>query len=300
MEIRGTTLVDTYAEAFRMRCARLIVTADEARWAETACRELTGYATSIIACDAEAAIESPVPADRSPDGRPGLAALLFGFSAEALGAAVLRRAGQCLLTCPTTAVFDGLPQAEERAPLGKQLRFFGDGHQKSKVVAGRRHWRIPVMDGEFLVEETVGIAKAIGGGNLILQGETRAIALAAAERAVAAIAPLPGVITPFPGGIVRSGSKVGSRYKALKASTNEAFCPTLRAVAKATELDPRASCAYEVVIDGIDEAAIRSALRAAILAAAGPGVPAISAGNYGGRLGKFLFHLHEALQESTA
>jgi formylmethanofuran--tetrahydromethanopterin N-formyltransferase len=296
MILHGTEIADTYAEAFRMRFTRVIVTARDAAWTDTAAREFTGYATSIIGCDAEAGVESRLSAEESPDGRPACSTLLFGFSAEALGKALANRAGQCLMTCATTSVFDGLPGAEERLPLGKHLRFFGDGFQQSKIVGARRYWRVPVMDGEFLVEDTVGVAKGVAGGNVILEGVTQDTALDAATRAVEAIARLPGVITPFPGGVVRSGSKVGSRYKALRASTNDAYCPSIRGRVARSELHPDASCAYEIVIDGVDEASISAAMRAAALAAAGPGIPRISAGNYGGKLGKFLFHLHEVLR----
>lgn len=295
MNISGTEIDDTYAEAFRMRCARVVITARNDRWADTAAATFTGYGTSIIGCDAEAGVERKIDAGESPDGRPGRAALLFGFSTEALGKAILNRAGQCLMTCPTTAVHDGLPSAEERLPLGKHLRFFGDGFQKSKVIGGRRYWRVPVMDGEFLVEETLGVLKAVAGGNIILQGRTPDAALEAAQRAVDAVKSVVGVVAPFPGGVVRSGSKVGSRYKALRASTNEAFCPTIRSRVARTELHPEASCAYEIVLDGVDEPSVARGMKAAILAAAGPDVARISAGNYGGKLGKFLFRLHEVL-----
>jgi formylmethanofuran--tetrahydromethanopterin N-formyltransferase len=295
VNLNGTEIADTYAEAFRMRCARVVITARDPVWTETACRVFTGYATSVIGCDAEAGLERVLGPEETPDGRPGAATLLFGFSTEALGKAIANRAGQCLMTCPTTAAFDGMAEAEERVPVGKHLRFFGDGFQKSKVIGGRRFWRVPVMDGEFLVEEAVGVVKAVAGGNIIVQGVTPDDALAAAERAVRAIQPLAGAMTPFPGGVVRSGSKVGSRYKALRASTNEAFCPSLRGRAARTELHPDAACAYEVVIDGVDENAVAQAMAAAIRAAAGPGVPLIGAGNYGGKLGKFLFKLREVL-----
>jgi formylmethanofuran--tetrahydromethanopterin N-formyltransferase len=160
---------------------------------------------------------SPV---ESPVGRPGASILAFAFTTVSLAEAVANRTGQCLLTCPTTAVFDGLSQSEERIPLGQRIRFFGDGFEKKKVFDGRRYWRVPVMDGEFLVEENCGVAKGVGGGNVVIQGISLEAALASAKRAVSAIAAVPGVITPFPGGVVRSGSKVGSRYAALKASTN--------------------------------------------------------------------------------
>ena len=295
MQLGSTLIVDTFAEAFRMRYVRLLVTAADDYWLRAALVELAGYGSSVIGCDAEIGVERHLPPEETPDGRIGAAVLAFGFTTEALAKAIPNRVGQCLMTCPTTAVFDGLPEAAEKIPLGKYLRFFGDGFQKSKVLGERRYWRIPVMDGEFVIEEVVGIGKGVAGGNIILQGATDKVALGAARRAVEAVAPLSGVILPFPGGVVRSGSKVGSKYKGMVASTNEAFCPTLRGRVP-SELVEGANCAYEIVIDGIDEAAVAAAMTSAIHTAAGEGVLAISAGNYGGKLGKFHFHLRELLK----
>lgn len=296
----GTTFIDeTFAEAFGMSYTRLVVTADDEYWLDAGVREVTGYSSSVIACDAEAGVERRLACDATPDGRPGAAVLLFGFSQEALAKAVPQRTGQCLMTCPSTAVFDGLPAAEKRLPLGKHLRFFGDGYQKSKQVDGRRFWRVPVMDGEFLVQEDLGVAKGIGGGNIILQTVTRQAGLAAARRAVEAVAGIEGVITPFPGGVARSGSKVGSRYPGLLASTADSFCPTLRGRVE-SKLHPEANCAYEVVIDGSSPQAIAAAMAAAMRAAAADDVLAISAGNYGGKLGKFHFPLRELLNQPIA
>ncbi len=294
MHLGPTLIIDTFAEAFRMRFARVLVTAADERWLDAAIREFCGYGSSVIGCDAEVGVERRLSPEETPDGRPGAAALAFGFSVDALAKAVPNRVGQCVMTCPTTAVFDGLPQGEESFPLGKHMRFFGDGFQKSKLLDGRRYWRIPVMDGEFLIEERLGADKGVAGGNLILQGASQEAALNAARRGVDAIADMPGVITPFPGGVVRSGSKVGSKYKALRASTNDAFCPTLRGRV-ATELVDGAQAVYEIVINGVDEAAVAGAMRTAMHAAAGEGVLAIGAGNYGGKLGKFHFRLHEVL-----
>lgn len=296
MQLGPTHIADTFAEAFRMRFTRLVVTATDDYWLDAATREVTGYGSSVIGCDAEIGVERSLPADETPDGRPGAALLAFAFSNEALAKAIPNRVGQCLMTCPTTGVYDGLAESAEYLPLGKHLRFFGDGFQKSKLLGERRYWRIPVMDGEFVVEERAGIAKGIAGGNIILQAADGPTALAAARRAVTAIAPLPGVITPFPGGVVRSGSKVGAKYTKLVASTNDAFCPTLRGRV-ATELVDGANCAYEIVLDGVDEQAVGQAMVQAMRAAAGDGVLGISAGNYGGRLGKFHFHLRQLLQE---
>lgn len=292
MKLGPTLIVDTFAEAFRMRYVRLLVTAADDYWLDAALREFTGYGSSVIGCDAEVGVEQFLAEDQTPDGRPGADVLAFGFSSEALAKAVPNRVGQCLMTCPTTAVYNGLPTADDSIPLGGHLRYFGDGHQKSKLIDNRRYWRIPVMDGEFVVEESIGIAKGVAGGNIIVQGCSQPEALAAARRVTDAITPLVGVIAPFPGGVVRSGSKVGSKYKGLVASTNDAFCPTLRGQVE-TELVESAQCAYEVVVDGTDEVVVANAMKAAIHAAAGDGVAAISAGNYGGKLGKFHFHLRE-------
>jgi len=294
VEIEGTHIEETFAEAFRMRYVRLVVTAQDEHWLAAATREFTGYSSSIISCDSEAGVERLLAADETPDGRPGAALLAFGFSPEGLAEVVPNRTGQCLMTCPTTAVYDGLSAGEARIGLGKTIRYFGDGFQKSKLVAGRRFWRIPVMDGEFLIEHMLHVEKGVGGGNFVVQGASGPAALAAARRAIEAIDPLAGVITPFPGGVARSGSKVGSRYKGLKASTAEAYCPSLRGRVE-TKLAEGACAAYEIVIDGVDEASVAAAMSAGIRAAAGPQVIAITAGNYGGKLGKFHFHLHELL-----
>lgn len=295
--IGPTQIADTFAEAFRMRYTRLIVTAVDDYWLDAATRELCGYGSSVISCDAEIAVERILPVDESPDGRPAAAILAFGFSSGAIAKAIPNRTGQCLMTCPTTAVYNGLcdtgdNEFEEMYQLGGRIRFFGDGFQKSKKFAEQRYWRIPVMDGEFLVEEKAGVAKGVAGGNIILQGTSQEVALASARRVTQALKDMPGVITPFPGGVVRSGSKVGSQYKGLVASTNEAFCPTLRGRVDTT-LHPEAQCCYEIVFNGINDSAVASATRTALHAAAGEGIPEISAGNYGGKLGKFHFHLQE-------
>ncbi len=295
MQIHSIPIDDTFAEAFPMTAARLVVTAETPAWALTAGQTATGYAASVIGCDAEAGIERPLGPDETPDGRPGVSLLLFAFSRDALQKAVVNRVGQCVLTCPTTACYNGLPVVKEKAiRVGGNLRFFGDGWQFSKKLEGRRFWRVPVMDGEFTCEDFFGTVKGVAGGNFLIVGESQPAALAAAEGAVAAMRQVPGVILPFPGGVVRSGSKVGSRYKKLRASTNDAFCPTLRGVVK-SELPDGANAVYEIVIDGVDLAAVEQATRVGIRAACRPGVLRISAGNYGGKLGPFHLHLHKLL-----
>jgi formylmethanofuran--tetrahydromethanopterin N-formyltransferase len=296
-ERRGVRIVDTFAEAFTMRGARVIITAQSPAWAKIAAQSLTGFATSVIGCKVEAGIEAELSPDATPDLRPGISVLLFGFDADGLQRQLIDRVGQTVLTCPTTACFDGLPDAADRVIVGGQLRHFGDRFQASKVLEGQRYWRIPVMEGEFLVQESFGIQKAIGGGNLLILGRDQRAALEAAEAAVAAMRSVRGIILPFPGGIVRAGSKVGAKkYKNMIASTNDAYCPTLRGREGVESLVPEgANSVLEIVVDGLDRPSIEQALRAGIDAACRPGIVELSAGNYGGKLGKHHFRLHELL-----
>ena len=297
MNIRGVLIEDTFAEGFGMAAARVVITATNLKWARIAALKLTGFATSVIACKCEAAIERELGPDETPDARPGVAALMFAVGTENLNRRLVERIGQTVLTCPTTSCFDGLPEAPDRVPVGRALRAFGDKFQISKVVGGQRYWRVPVMEGEFLLQESFGVQKtAVGGGNFLILGEDAPSALAAAEAAVAAMDGMPGIILPFPGGVARSGSKVGSRgYKSMIASTNDAYCPTLRLTTDSA-LAEGVNSVLEIVIDGLDADAISRAMRAGIAAACRPGVRAIAAGNYGGNLGAFRFHLRQIME----
>lgn len=298
-EVHGVPVDDTFAEAFTMSAARLLITADTAAWAETAARSATGYGTSVIGCDAEAGVEGALGPGETPDGRPGVSALVFAFGREALERAVANRVGQCVLTCATTACFDGLPSDREKSiRVGGRLRHFGDGFQSSKVLDGRRYWRVPVMDGEFLCEDRFGVRSAVAGGNLLVMGTTRQAALAAAEAAAAAAREVPGVILPFPCGVIRSGSKVGSRYKGLKASTNAAYCPALRGLVPSA-LPEGVNAVYEIVIDGLTVQAVEDAMRRAVVAACRARAAWISAANFGGTLGRHQIHLRRLLAEAA-
>jgi formylmethanofuran--tetrahydromethanopterin N-formyltransferase len=300
MNIRGVFIEETFAEAFTMRVARLIVTGRSMRWAREAALKLTGFATSVIGCKCEAGIEREVPEAETPDGRPGISILFMVMSKDDMGKRLIERVGQTVLTCPTTACYDGLPEAPDRVGVGSALRFFGDGFQASKLIGGERFWRIPVMEGEFLVQEKFGMVKGVGGGNFLILARSADAALAAAEAAADAIAGHPGVILPFPGGVVRSGSKVGSRrIKSMIASTNDAYCPTLRAVTTSA-LPDTVNSVLELVINGTDADAIASAMRVGIDAACRDGVVSISAGNYGGKLGPHHFHLRKIMAGPAA
>lgn len=298
MKINGVHIDDTFAEAFPMKATRIIITAMNLKWAKRAANAIRGFASSVIACGIEADIERELKPSETPDGRPGISVMIFAMSTKDLEKHVPTRVGQSVMTTATTACYAGL-ESEQEISLGKNLRFFGDGFQISKVINGKRFWRIPVMHGEFICEETTGVTKAIGGGNFLVLAKTARHGLAACEKAVDEIQKLPGVITAFPGGVVGSGSKVGSKYKFLTASTNEAYCPTLKGQVE-SELDDNIGSVLEIVIDGLDEEAINEAMRVGIKAAcsfgSAKGIYRISAGNYGGNLGPHLFHLRKLIK----
>jgi len=294
----GVRIDETFAEAFDMRATALAITADSMAWARQAATTMTGFATSVIGCGCEASIDRELNPDATPDGRPGVRVLLFAVSTSELQKQLQNRVGQCVLTSPGSACYGAL-EGEETLKLGNALRFFGDGWQVSKRFGGKRYWRIPVMDGEFVCEATTGLTRqAVGGGNIIVMGASRETTLAAAEAAVRAIAAVPDAIMPFPGGVARSGSKVGSKYKGVAASTNDAYCPTLKGNGNSA-LDADIAAVLEIVIDGLTADAVAAAMRAGLAAvtALGPqrGALRVGAGNYGGKLGRHHFHLKDLL-----
>jgi formylmethanofuran--tetrahydromethanopterin N-formyltransferase len=298
MKVNGIAIDDTFAEAFGMSGTGVIITADSMRWARQAAVTMSGFGTSVIGCGAEVGIDRELKPEETPDGRPGVRVLLFGFSPDSVGPQLKNRVGQCVLTSPGSACYAGV-ESDKRIGLGQGPRFFGDGFQTAKRLGDKRFWRVPVMDGEFIIEETTGITTdAVGGGNVLILGNDRAGLLQVAEGAVDAIGAVPDCITPFPGGIVRSGSKVGSKYKGMVASTNDAFCPTLRGRVK-SELGPDTVAVLEIVIDGLTSKAVANAMRAALKSiidnGAAKGVTRVSAGNYGGKLGPHHYKLRELL-----
>ena len=302
VQINGIHIDDTFAEAFNMRGTRVIITAQNLKWAYHAASAMTGFATSVIGCGVEAGIERELSTDETPDKRAGVSVLMFAMGSKVLMQQLETRMGQCILTCPTAAAFSGV-DSEDKINLGKNLRYFGDGFQTSKLINRARYWRVPVMDGEFLVQETTGMVRAIGGGNFLVLGISQAQVLAACETAIEAMKMVPNVIMPFPGGVVRSGSKVGSKYKTMFASTNDAFCPTLKGITN-TELDDDIESVMEIVIDGLTFEDIAKAMKIGIEAVCtfgiSGGIKRISAGNYGGKLGPHHFKLHEILDGKPA
>ncbi len=297
MELNGVEIEDTYAEAFPIKVARVLITAATKHWAQVAAQEATGFGTSVIMCPAEAGIEKFVSGDETPDGRPGVYIQICTFGYKSLETQVLERVGQCILTAPTTAVFNGLPDAEKQFDTGFKLKFFADGTESETEIAGRKMHVIPMMEGNFLVENSIGAVDGVAGGNFFMLADSQMSGLTAAEVAVAAIQELEGSITPFPGGIVSSGSKPGAnKYKFLKATANEKFCPSIKDQIEGTEIPADVNAVYEIVINGISVDAIGKATAAGIKAAVTiPGVKSITAGNYGGTLGPHKFNLHDLL-----
>jgi len=298
MKIKSTEIVDTFAEAFKMYGSRIIITAETKEWAMAAAQSITGFATSVIGCKCEAGIETEILANASPDLRPGVSVLLFAMDSESLGKRLMERIGQCVMTCPSTACYNGIDQGNE-ITVGGQLRYFGDGFQISKKIAEKQLWRIPVMDGEFLVDDIFKTKEAVGGGNILILGKDQNTTLKAAKSAVKAMREIPNIILPFPNGVVRSGSKVGSKYKALIASTNDSYCPTLSSVVEKTEISKGINSVLEIVIDGLTLNAVEEAMYIGINASIKPGIKKISAGNYGGGLGQYQIQLHKLLERNN-
>lgn len=300
----GVQIEDTFAEGFSMWGSRIIITAESQKWADTAATSMTGFATSVISCDCEAGIETRIPAEKTPDERPGTIVMVYGFSRRRLSESILNRLGQTVLTCPSTAVYNGLPaeSADEMLDIGKSIRFFGDGYQvKMRLGDGwqdrQRFWRIPVMQGEFLIGEKMGAKKAVAGGNFLVMGDTEKNTLKAAEAAIEAIGKTPGVITPFPGGICRSGSKVGSTYSFLRASTNTPFCPSIKNTFKNSMVPESVNSVLEIVINGLEESSVMKAMGSGINAATKvEGVKRITAVNFDGKLGKYQMSLKESIK----
>jgi formylmethanofuran--tetrahydromethanopterin N-formyltransferase len=291
-------IVDTFAEMFPMWAGRVLITADNEKWALTAANIATGLATSVIMSPAEAGIEGIVPPNETPDNRVGVLIQIYNRNRFDLKNQMILRIGQCVMTCPTTSAFDAMPNAKRRLKVGRSIRLFGDGFQKKGVVGNRKVWKIPVMEGEFIVEDSFGAAEAIAGGNFLILAKDRPSGLKAAEEAVKAIqSKTREIIMPFPGGVCRSGSKAGSIKYKLRASTNHPFCPTLKTVIPDSQLQENVNCVYEIVINGLTVEAIKKAMSEGIRAAASvPGVVRISAGNYGGKLGPYKAFLKEILE----
>ena len=297
MIINGIKIEDTFAEAFPMKVVRLIITADSKYWLKQTANNITGFATSVIACGCEAGIEKEIKSSKTPDGRAGISVLLFAMNKEGLAKQVLRRVGQCVLTSPTAACFSGI-ETDDKISLGDAIRYFGDGFQISKKINNKKIWRVPVMEGEFIIEDKTSIKNGIGGGNILIIGNSSTEVLKSAEAAVKEMRKINNIILPFPGGIVRSGSKVGSKYKALIASTNDAYCPTLKGITK-TKLSKNNESVLEIVIDGTNQEDISLAIKKGINIICkkfNKGIKVISAGNYGGKLGPFHFHLRDIMK----
>ncbi len=280
-----------------MWAGRVLITAESERWALTAATVASGLATSVIMSPAEAAVEGSVSPEETPDHRVGVLVQIYNRNRFDLKNQMILRVGQCIMTCPTASAFDGLPEAKRKLKVGRAIRLFGDGFQKKGLVGGRKVWRIPVMDGEFVVEDYFGAVEAIAGGNFMIEAKDKQSGLTAAERAVEAIrANTRSVVMPFPGGVCRAGSKSGSLKYKLKASTNHPFCPTIKTVVADTQLDEDVGCVYEIVVNGLNVEAVKKAMSVGLAAAVGvTGVVKISAGNYGGRLGPYKVFLKDCI-----
>ncbi|UCE09095.1 MAG: formylmethanofuran--tetrahydromethanopterin N-formyltransferase [Candidatus Thorarchaeota archaeon] len=295
MEINGVPIEDTFAEAFSMHMNRTIITAYDLDWARTTALETTGFGTSVIMAPSEAGIEYIMSPDQTPDGRPGVRVIFATGKKDALETQLLARLGQCVLTSPTASAFDDTPDPSGKFVIGKKISLFGDGYEiKKGPIDGRVLWLIPRMSGTCVLQNEFGRVKGVAGGNIIYCCEDVESGMNSGKAAVRAIEGVEGAYTPFPGGLVGSGSKPSSKYKVLFASTNEKFCPTLRAMVPDTEIPKGSEFVQEIVINGLTEEAVAEATKVAIEEVCKhPGITKMTAGNYGGKLGKYQIRLHD-------
>lgn len=293
---------DTYAEAFKSLYAEILITARDRYWVDRAVEACTGNASSTIMCDCEAAMSHYVEPGETPDQRPG-AVVQFHVPrfwkdrVQKLERSLIVRVGQNVLTCPTAACFSTMPNEATTFPLGRKLAYFGDGHESESNRFGRPGWVIPILSGEFFLDAQFGYREGLMGGNLWYFGSTAEGALEGAMKGVEA-AKRAGVIMPFPGGMAGSGSKAGSKYKFIVGSTYAEYCPTLREkMGDQCRLPQGVVSVQEIILNGCDLPTIAASMQAAIAASrATPGLERISAGNYGGKLGKSFIYLHAEKQ----
>ncbi|MBN1213983.1 MAG: formylmethanofuran--tetrahydromethanopterin N-formyltransferase [Candidatus Lokiarchaeota archaeon] len=302
MKINNVIIEDTFCEAFNAYFSRIIITAYNKYWLDICANETTGFGTSTIHCDSETGIDTYISPEETPDNRLGVALMFFTTNKKKIDSIMLNRIGQCVLTCPTTACFDGLnisisPDSDFEIKTGYKLKFFGDKfEEKIENQFPFEAWKIPVMEGEFIVQNSLKVGKGIAGGNFFIIGKDQISTLNAAENAIKAMRDIPNLITPFPGGIVRAGSKIGSRYNFLNASTNDRLCPSLKDKIEDSLLNEGENCIYELILNGATEDIVKRAMKEGINAAVkSSGVARISAGNYEGKLGKYNYYLHEIL-----
>ena len=291
---------NTYAEMFPMWLGRILITAATEKWALTAAQSATGYAASVIMSPAEAGIETIVSPNQTLDKRPGVIIQIHHIRGHELKLQMITRIGQCIMTCPTTAAFDVLPNPTKKLKVGRSLSLFGDRFQTKAVINNRTMWRIPVMEGEFLIEDRFGVKRGVAGGNFLILAQDQKAGLKAAESAVLSMKAIEGIILPFPGGICRSGSKVGSLKYKLTASTNHYYCPTLRNLITDSKLSPEINSVYEIVVNGLNLEVVKHAMALGIASASSiPGVKKITAANYGGKLGPYKASLKNFLKRES-
>ncbi|MBD3405445.1 MAG: formylmethanofuran--tetrahydromethanopterin N-formyltransferase [Candidatus Lokiarchaeota archaeon] len=295
MKINDVPIEDTFAEAFPMNMNRTLITAYDAEWARTTALEATGFGTSVIMAPAEAGIEYILDAKTTPDHRPGIRVIFGTMSKKQLEPQLLARIGQCVLTSPTACAYDATPDQRDKYDVGKKLSLFGDGYQVKKgPIDGRILWLIPRMSGTFVIQESFGRTKGVAGGNIIYFCKDVESGMISGRAAVKSIEGVEGAYTPFPGGLVGSGSKPSSKYKSMVASTNEQYCPTIRAMVPDSLVPDESEFVMEIVINGLSEENVAHAMRVAIEEVCKyPGVLRVTAGNFEGKLGKYSISLHE-------
>jgi len=292
---------DTYAEAFDGIISRVIVTADHQEVLEKAAEDATAT-PSIVIGRIEGGIEKYLDKHETPDGRNGALLQFWGGIDEnkPLEEAVKKfeaelsfRIRQDILVKPFTALFDALPKADGKMEMMERVGHCGDGFEWKEQRYGRNMIVIPLMVSNFLIERELGYARGVMGANFWFMCETKRAVMEGGRKALDAIHQVLGVITPFD--VCSAGSKPETKFPLIGPTTNHPYCPTLKErLGEKSKVPEGVNYIPEIVINGTSLEAVKEAMKAGIRSIADVnGVVRVSAGNYGGKLGRHRIYLQE-------
>ncbi|MEM2028741.1 MAG: formylmethanofuran--tetrahydromethanopterin N-formyltransferase [Candidatus Bathyarchaeia archaeon] len=295
---------DTYAEAFEGLYFRILVTASDKRILIKAAEDATATPSTVIG-RIEGGIERWVPKNETPDGRLGVILQFWSGIDERkpVEEAVRRfyrelsyRIRQDILVKPFTSVFDACPNPIGKVDTLELIGHCGDGYEWIERRYGREMIIVPIMVPDFKIERFLGYGRGVMGGNFWYMCRTKRAVLEAGRKALRAISQIESVVTPF--NICAAGSKPETKFPQIGPTTNHPYCPSLKSRLRSESKVPE-GVRYipEIVINGLTLDSVQEAMRAGIRAAMSvKGVVRISAGNYGGKLGKYIISLREIMR----
>ena len=296
-----TEIEDTYAEAFEGLYSRAIVTADDEEVLRRAAMDATAT-PSIVIGRVEGGVEKWLSEEETPDQRRGAILQFWGGidkrkpfndAIKKFEVELSYRIRQDILVKPFTALFDTHPKPEGKIDTMERIGHCGDGYEWMERRYGREIIVVPLMASDFRIERYLGYGRGVMGGNFWYMCKTKEAVMEAGRKALDAIGQVEGTITPFD--ICSAGSKPETKFPWIGPTTNHPYCPSLKKqLAKESKVPEGVNYIPEIVINGASIDAVKEAIKAGINTAREvDGVLRISAGNYGGKLGKYKIYLKE-------